>query len=172
MDDNVKKRFVDFYKTQSDAIFRFCLVRTGDREVAIDLSQEAFLKYWNVSKNEEIENGRALIFRIARNLVIDWYRKNKPTSLDQMMGEGGELEFVDIPDGDWENENDQIEGRFALSVLKNLPHQYREIIGLRFVEGMKPQEIAEVLSLTANSVSVRLNRALDALRKELKIVNK
>src|SRR3989344_2939243 len=88
---NMTNQFLAIYNTESDAIFRYCLLRTSSREVSLDLSQEAFMRFWKVmSQNKKIANHRAFLFTITRNLIIDWYRKKKTLSiesLDQGFGE-------------------------------------------------------------------------------------
>src|SRR5690606_23115332 len=73
----------------SDAIFRFCLVKTSSRELAEDLVQETFMRYWqSLSSGKEMRNTRSLLYTIANHLVIDWYRKKRSLSLDAL-GEDG-----------------------------------------------------------------------------------
>ena len=57
------------------------------------------------------------------------------------------------------------EGRYLLDKLADLPTDYKEVVYLRFVEDLKPQEIAEVLGESANAISVRINRGLEKLRE-------
>lgn len=159
-----QKRFSDIYSKESDALFRFCLLRVSDRERALDITQEAFTRLWSsLASGKEIENPRALVFVTARNLIIDWYRKTKPISLEGLSSDD-ERPF-DIPDErqarDMEISSD---ARRALELISALESQYQEVIYLRFVSDMEPREIAEVLGLNANTVSVRLTRGLDALR--------
>ena len=96
--DDDKKRFSDIYNQESDALFRFCMLRVSDREKALDITQEAFTRLWSsISSGKSIENPRALVFVIARNLIIDWYRRTKSISLESLTQEDGEKEF-DAPD--------------------------------------------------------------------------
>ena len=164
--DDDKKRFTDIYNRESDSLFRFCLLRVSDREKALDLTQEAFNRLWSsMVIGKTIENPRALLYRVARNLIIDWYRKTKSLSLESLLGEGEDREF-DPPD---ERATLEIEinadSRRALSVLDKLELGYREVIYLRYVEDLSPKDIAEVLGLNANTVSIRITRGLAALRK-------
>ena len=43
-----EKQFMGLYSAQSDAVFRFCFIRTRERETALDITQESFLKFWKV----------------------------------------------------------------------------------------------------------------------------
>ena len=157
--------FQTIYEKESDAIFRFCLVRVSDREEALDITQETFLRLWkNLLDGQTILNSRAFLFTIARRLIIDWYRKKKSSSLDNLIeGESG----YDIADEKTvEDLNFSLsEGRYLLSKINELDLSYRDPVYLRFVEGLSPLEIGEVLGISANATSVRINRGLAELRK-------
>ena len=77
MNKAVEKQFIDCYEKEVDSVFRFFIMRTSQREIALDLVQETFLKYWQAMQKGGIGNERAYIFSIARNLLIDYWRKNK-----------------------------------------------------------------------------------------------
>lgn len=161
----LEKRFSDIYNKESDALFRFCLIRVSDRDRALDITQEAFTRLWRTFTSEKVvENPRAFVFVTARNLIIDWYRKTKPLSLEGLSTE--EDRPFDIPD---EKQMREIEvssdARRALEFVEKLEPQYREVIFLRFVSDLEPRDIAEVLGLNANTVSVRLSRGMEALRQ-------
>ena len=160
---DLKKFFLTVYDEHADAIYRFCLVRTSDTEVAHDVTQDTFMRFWDtLVKKGEVEYPRALIYQIARNAIIDWYRKHKAESLDELQDQGLELE-----DGVVGKVEIQVEHAHVLSVLKDISEAHREIITLRFVEGLPPREIAEILGETTNSVSVRINRAIKELQAKL-----
>lgn len=155
--------FKEIYDEYSDAIFRFCLVKVSNREQALDITQETFLRVWKEIQNkEEINNPRAFVFTLARNLIIDWYRKKKSLSLDSMLE--GETSY-DVKDEKNINSETSAEGRFLLNKIDMLHETYREPVYLRFVEDMSPGEIGEILGINANAASVRITRGLEELRK-------
>jgi len=57
----------------------------------------------------------------------------------------------------------------VIAVFKNLNPQDAEIMILRFVDGLRPQEIAEELGVSSNSISIRITRLILKLREEFKI---
>ena len=59
---------------------------------------------------------------------------------------------------------ERFEGAEALQKLQELPDQYREVLTMRYVEGLAPKEIAEYLEESENAVSVRIHRGLHKLR--------
>lgn len=160
------RRFQEIYDAESDAIFRFCLLRTSDHDLALDLTQDTFMRFWDaLCKEKEINNCRAFLFAVARNLVIDWYRKKKSTSLDEMLGDdqngGGLLLAVDS------GVEIEAEAKYLVRQINALDSTYRDVVYLRCVEGMKPKEIAKIVGESPNVVSVRINRGLNHLRKLL-----
>lgn len=166
----MKKRFVSLYTKEADAVFRYCLIRTSSRETALDVSQEAFMRFWDaLVQNKSITNDRAFLFTIARNLIIDWYRKKKSVSLEAL-GESGDGEDRDVldtlvlEDNGLENNEFNAEGRYVIEKIKELDPQYQQMLYLRFVEDMKPKEIAEIVGESVNVVSVRITRAIEKLR--------
>jgi len=161
-----KKRFTEVYNKESDALFRFCLFRVSDKERAMDLTQEAFTKLWvAMCEGKAMENPRAFLYAVTRNMIIDWYRRIKAVSLESMYNEEEERGF-DKAD---EHATRQIEissdATRVLEVLNKLDGQYKEIMYLRFVEDLPPKEIAIMLGMNANSVSIRITRGIESMRK-------
>lgn len=152
---------MEAYDALSDAIFKHCYFRVYDREKAKDLTQECFLRAWEcLAEGQEIENLKAFIFRIARNLVIDHSRKAKPVSLDDLLDVGfavpSALGSESILRG--------ADANLLMEHLHRLEEPYREALMLRYIEGLGPQEIAEVCGEKENAISVRINRGLKKLR--------
>ncbi len=167
---DIDHKFEEIYKKQSNAVFSFCLMRVSNREQASDLTQETFLRFWQTlstkkaDKKYKIKNNKAFIFTIAHRLVIDWYRKKKPVSLDGLLHQG-EAKYDLVDDTIIGHTEIGAEGRYLLSYVSRLARSCQYPIYLRFVEGLSPKEIAQVLGITANSASVRINRGLSELRK-------
>lgn len=161
---SLQKNFFDFYEHEADALFRFIFFRVSDRELAKDLMQECFSKLWEeLSLGKAIENQRALLYRIATNKVIDWYRKHKEYSLDEMMESGfdSSQETSLSPEG-------SLDAHLAIEALSALPEQYRSVLWLRFVEDWTVKDIARSLGESENVVSVRIHRALTRWRTVLR----
>ncbi|HAQ02511.1 hypothetical protein A2467_01280 [Candidatus Nomurabacteria bacterium RIFOXYC2_FULL_36_8] len=164
---NTKSTFEAIYKSESDAIFRFCLLRVSSREQALDITQETFLRLWqSLLSDKEILNNKAFLFTVARRLIIDWYRKKKSLSLDSMMSEREDSTY-DIVDEKTVDDKLTIgiEGRYLLEKINDLEPSYRDPLYLRFIEDLSPGEIGKILNISANAVSVRINRGIIELRK-------
>lgn len=167
--DNTSK-FEKIYSSESDMIFRFCLIRVSNREQALDITQETFLRLWqSLSLGKDILNERAFLFTVSQRLIIDWYRKKKSISLDGIMhkeGEDGDELGYDIVDEKTRGGIEfRAEGRYLLNKINELTETYRHPVYLHFVEGLSPKEIGDILEISANAVSVRVNRGVVELRK-------
>jgi RNA polymerase sigma-70 factor, ECF subfamily len=168
---DLKDKFESIYKLESDGIFRFSLLRVSDREQALDITQETFLRLWqSLQKGEEIISPRAMLFTIAHRLIIDWYRKKKSLSLDKIFSvwhENEEGYSYDILDEKTTEDKiyQGVEGRFLIDKINELPYSYRHTVYLRLVEDMSPPEIADILGISVNASSVRINRGIRELKK-------
>lgn len=158
---NVEKWFNECYDAYADSIFRFCLVKVSNRELALDLSQEAFTRLWDMLRaGKEVEQPRALLFTIARNAITDYYRKKKEDSLDAMSETGFEPE---------EAATAEVHAEYteALSTINELEEPFREAVYLRYVEELPPREIARITKNPVNVVSIRITRGMKQLREVL-----
>ena len=161
-----KELLTELYDTHADAIFRFCYFKTGNRETAKDLTQDVFIKVYNhiIKTKEEIQNHKSFIYTIAKNTIIDFWRKSKSISENQ------------LPEGFFESiaEEDKTETildySIFLSLLNKLSESDREVILLRYVEDMSSKDMAKLLDERENTVLVRISRARERLRDLLKTI--
>lgn len=163
-----EQEFTAAFEAYSDELFRHCSMRLSDRERALELTQEAFLRTWDyIQKGEEVRELRPFLYRTLRHLIIDEYRKKKSVSLEKM-AEAGDMPVEDfLPSDDTntlEAAVERMEGKRALEVLQKLPDPYREALTLRYVNGLSPKEIAEIVDESENAVSVRIHRGLKKLK--------
>ena len=167
--DKIEKVFMESYEEFSDAIFRYTLFQTSNRQTAIDISQDTFIKTWQyLQKGQEIENIRAFLYRVAKNLIIDHRRKKKSYSLDEMTEYGVDFRT----DEDLvEDQQKEFEKQKVLKTIDNVDEKYREILILRYVEEMSIKEIGEVMDKSQNHVSVMIHRGIEKLKKLLKDYN-
>ena len=157
---DLEAAFLQAYDSFADAIFRHCCFRVYDRERARDLTQECFLRAWEyVASGKRVGNLRAFLYRVATNLIIDESRRKRPGSLDDLLEQGVE------PAPQAATAPTAAEASRALAALDGLGPKFREILKLRYLDGLGPKEIAASLGTSENVVSVRLHRGLAQLRK-------
>lgn len=163
MSQELRAKLKQAYDEHSDAIFRYCLFKVSDREKAIDLTQDVYIKVWQyLLAGNEVENMKALLYKVARNLIIDEYRKKKFDSLDVMSEAGFEpvdhaqLDTISI-----------VEAGLLVDRIKELPESYSEVVFMRYVDDLSVKEIAEALGEHENNVSVRIHRGLHKLKASI-----
>lgn len=159
------RAFTQAFDSYADELFRHAFFHISDRERAVDLVQDTYLRGYTYAKDVDIENLRAFLYRTLRNLIIDEYRRKKAVSLDAILEEETGDEHVPRQDTDeLVAAMDRLDGARALAKMKELPPPYAEVLMMRYVDELTPSEIADRLSLTPNLVSVRIHRALKALK--------
>lgn len=164
---NHEARFLKAFEEYSDALFRHATIRISDRERAIDLVHDTFTKVWTYARNgHDIENYRPFLYKVLNNLIIDEYRKQKEASLDALLERDGvdEGSFAELHESSVEALAATIDGKQALDLIASLPDVYREVLILRFVDGLGPREISTLIEESENVVSVRIHRGLKQLR--------
>ncbi len=164
--EDTQNSFLEAYNTHSNALFRFCYFRLNDQELAIDVMQESFTKAWVVASRNclPITNIKALLYKIAGNLVIDEYRRRgrrEPTSsLDHLRDEGFDPSFNDT-----NAQADIIDGTDAMKLISKIREPYGEAVFMRYVQDLSLEEISVITGETQNTISVRVHRGIQILRK-------
>ncbi|OGD23807.1 hypothetical protein A2Z10_01600 [Candidatus Azambacteria bacterium RBG_16_47_10] len=151
------------YDEYSDAMYRFMLFKVSDRDLAWDLTQDCFMKTWHyfATKEHEVENKKAFLYTIARNLVIDhWRQKEKRATID-----------IDLVAHTIEDGNDlyattvlQDEIRSLMGLLNKLPEHDKEILVMRYAEELSFDEIAKTTGKSNVAARVHAHRALKKLK--------
>jgi len=154
-----EKQFIEAYDKYLDAIFRYCYFKTNNRELSKDLAQDTFMRAWSYLRmGNDVENIRALLYKIAGNTVVDWYRKRKHLSLDSLMETG-------FDPADVESAADKYsEMPIVLNKLDKLSEGDQQLIKWHYVQGLTPEEMSKNLKQNKNIVSVRTHRAVMRLK--------
>lgn len=167
---NPEDRFLRAFDEYADALFRHAVYRLSDRERAVELVHDTYTKVWGYLRSgHEIDSYKSFLYKVMNNLIIDEYRRQKEVSLDAILAEEGvdEGSFSELHGGGIEEMTFSMDAKQALELLGELPVVYREIITLRFIDGLGPKEISELIEESENVVSVRIYRALRLLRERI-----
>lgn len=164
-DTSAFEKIYDFYVPK---IFRFVFLKIGDKELAEDLTSETFIRFWKYIQSSEVRNESAepVLYKIARNLIIDFYRKKEivTESLDDAV-----IEFVSDKSMDFlEKMINREEVEEMMESLKQIRDEYQEIIILRFVEDLTIEEISKITGKSQGSVRVLSHRAIKALENVMR----
>lgn len=166
--DNSKNHelLMSAYDEYSDMLYRHAFYRVSGHEEALDLVQDTFVKTWEyMGQGNDLDNIKAFLYSVLNNKIIDYYRKKKSSSLDELHEAG----FNPQSDGGHEAIVESAEIKQIVGLLDKLQDNYRDVIIMRYVDGLSPQEIAKVTGEKENTVSVRLNRAVNKMKEILEL---
>jgi len=164
---NHEESFLKAFDEYADALFRHASIRISDHERAIELVHDTFTKAWGYVRNgNTVEVYRPFLYKVLGNLIIDEYRRRKTESLDSLLENEGmdSGKFKDLQEGSLEESLVALDAQRVVEAIQALPILYRETLTLRFVDGLGPKEIADLIEETENVVSVRINRGVKLLR--------
>jgi RNA polymerase sigma-70 factor, ECF subfamily len=156
--------FATFYQNTHLQLFRYVYALHGGPPAEVeDLTAEAFLRAWKARQSFSGSDraAQSWLFKIARNLVIDVFRRGQSDAPIQQM------ETIDLPSPDSGPEQTVIAGEEAenlLAALQTLSLDQKEMIVLRYGMGWKVKEIADHLDMLENTVSVNLRRSLEKIK--------
>ena len=167
--DAKRTDFELLYERHSREVWALAYARWMNADTALDITQETFLRLWKQwESGETILNPRAWLLRVARNLAEDYaksaFRKNgthPPQTMNGVQAHGP------LPLEHLEREETFAQLR---EVLEQLPRADREILTLRYALDYETTTIADMLSINATAVHMRLSRARQRLAERLKAV--
>ena len=146
-------------------VYNYLLRITANREDALDLTQDAFLKaYQNLRKLDDPGRFAPWLYRIAHNEAYSMFRRRKPeTDVDEIAPEATETKITVGGSSVF-----PIELSLAVaSALDRLSTDQREAVVLKIYQGFKFEEMAEILSCPVSTIKSRLYTALELLKIEL-----
>ena len=149
----------EIMKLYGKELYHLCLLYLGNRELAEDAYQETMIKVWRELPHFRGESKLITwLRRIAVNTCKDtlrsgWFRFWKRSEPEEKL---------------YQLASPQDEHGEVRSAIGKLPGMYREVVILYYYEEMKLREIAEALELSVNTVSSRLQRGRELLKKMLK----
>ena len=157
------EQFEELVKKYQKDILNFHYRLVGNRMEAEDLAQETFIKaYRNMESLKEFVKARSWLYSIARNVTIDFFRRNKDRSipLDNVMLEN--YAVATAVDQREEVLNSEVSKELK-KVLENLNEQDKRIVKLLYYEGFSYKEIGELMQMNENTLKSRLFRARKVL---------
>ncbi|MDD3301852.1 MAG: sigma-70 family RNA polymerase sigma factor [Patescibacteria group bacterium] len=165
-----REAFIKAYDDFADDLYRFAYFKLGSEEEAKDLVSVIFLKTWNYIQTNSLKDSktlRALLYKIARNAIIDHYRDK---GLSSSISLEDAPQALEVPD-DSQNQEDLIDQKADLELIREklmlLKDEYREVIIWRFIEDLSMDEIANITGKKKGNIRVLLHRALTALKELL-----
>ena len=151
------------YDQHHAALFRYIWARVGEKQLAEDLTGDVFMRM--LAALPRYRPGdvpfRAWLYRIARNLLVDHYRKAQARPAEPLQDSHERLESGDDPGSAVEQ---KLSAERLQQVLALLDEAQREVLSLRFLAGLSLQETAAALKKSEAAVKALQHRGLGALR--------
>ena len=142
---------------QYDKIYRYCYFKLYDTQLAQDITQETFLRFYRQGLTLDNDKELPYLYTIAKNLCIDHFRKNPVESVEEMAEDA-----THDPTEGWIND------LTLRTTISKLPGDERELIFLRYVNEISIATICKITGLSRFAVYRRLSKSLKWLKEELK----
>jgi len=153
--------FAKIYDGYIDKVYKFVFYKVSTPELAEDLTSQVFTKVLEyMLGGREIESVQALIYKTARNQVIDHYRKGKQEVPIEFAGMEASSSF----EGEVEDKEaiEEVE-----SALRKLKGQTKDAMLLRYIDDYSIKEVAKILGKSEGAVRVMIHRAKKDLKDKL-----
>lgn len=159
--------FSDEVKPYESELRGYLYHRLGELSEVEDIVQESYKRIIEVRKNENIEAPKRLLFTIAKNLMMDFFRR-KSVSQTSFVGEMDDFFVFDEEPSPCDQISQNEEIAALREAIETLPPKCRTILLLRRMENLSYREIATRLKISERTVETQLSRALKKCHKELK----
>lgn len=152
--------FSKIFREYSQTLFNFLYYKSGNQNLAQDLTQEAFMKLWQNCQSVLLASAKGYVFKTANNLMINEFKHQKV-----------KLKFQGIKQKQETNETPSflLEEKELKEQLENaiatLPEKQRVVFLMSRIDKKTYKEIAAILDISRQAVEKRMYNALDKLRK-------
>ena len=161
--------FHELYDTYLERIWTLVVYSIGNSLHAQDVLQTVFLKVFQGLRGFRFQSSLfTWIYRIAHNECLNYHRRRSAphVPLETILGSKDEIDTEQI----WNNHQSHLEHEVILQqAVMQLPFKMREVVILKYVEGLSYKEMSKVLGCAAGTVASRLNRALAELEERLRL---
>ena len=166
--DGDARAFELIYDRHGGAAFSLAYRMVGNRAIAEDIAQEAFLSMWRSRVRYERERGsvRAWVLGIVHHRTIDALRRNLVHDRRRASAEGLE-ERQEAPERTDVEVARRDEARTVREAMQTLPEEQHQVIQLAYFGGFTHTQIAEMLDMPVGTVKGRMRLGLDKMRRAL-----
>lgn len=167
--------FGELYDFYLPRIYGFIARRVEDRSVAEDLTSTTFERALGAIRRDDFVNASfgGFLYRVASNAVVDHARRARRTV--PLGVRASDLDEAGDRDAAEQLGDDSAARAFAAAIdrdalrraMVRLPATHRQVILLRYYDGLEPHELAAALGCSRQTLAVKVHRALRALRAQL-----
>ena len=158
-------------REQKNRIFGYALYFLRHREDAEDVTQEVFIRLWQNWNNIDPKRMIAWMMRVAHNLCVDQVRKRRNHTLRQEAaqnlntGESGSAADIES-DPELSIELNELQ-RTLMTAMGSLPERTKSMLLLHYFQGLKYEEIGQILDTNVTAVKVAVHRGRKTLKQVL-----
>lgn len=154
----------ELYDRYAPRIYAYIYRRVGDAHLAEDLTGDVFVRVIQAVQAERLwhTSFQAWLYRIAHNLVVDYYRRRPPVTELEL-----DEQLVTAEDDPASAVAERLSQRSLRAAVSRLTSDQQQVLALRFGEGMKAREAADVMNKSTGAIEALQHRALATLRRVL-----
>lgn len=156
------KVFEEVYNTHAESLHNFMYYKCGDRDLAEDFVQEAFVKLWKNCAKVLFEKAKSFLFTVSNNLFLNNIAHKKVVLKHQKLG--AKHHTNETPEFLMEEQEFLKKLEKAIA---DLPEKQRVVFLLNRIDKKKYKEIAEILEISVKAVEKRMSSALKVLREKI-----
>lgn len=155
-----REAFGELYRLYLTPVYRYVLLRVGHRQLAEDLTHTVFLKVYEAlgRYREQGKSPLAYFFTVARNTVLDHWKKKKELPLDET------IELASLSPGPAELADQALAQTEIGKLVAELTPEQQDVITLRYLSGLTTRETAKLLGKSEAAIRQLQCRALKAMR--------
>lgn len=157
-----KTEFKTLYDTYFEPVRRYLYYRSGDAELATDLTQEAFLRVWEKDFEFNLQANKSLVYKIAIDKLISHFRRQKVSAAYL---QDFRFQFKEGEE-DTSLEFKELKALYEAS-LQSLSEKQRDVFLMSRLDALSYTDIAERLNISVKAVEKRISGALSTLRKTM-----
>ena len=161
-----EQAFKQLFETEYRPLLAYLTTLTRDHAQAQDLTQQAFLKFWEKRKTLNVnQTPKQYLFSIGHNLFIDYYRRSNTRMeiIANLKHRALQEQFEETPSDHLQTRIDKLH-----TIIEQLPPRCKEVLKLNKFEGLKYQEIADYLHISKKTVENQMGLAFQKIREHFK----
>jgi RNA polymerase sigma-70 factor (ECF subfamily) len=161
-----KNAFGELYDLYAPQLFRFIRLKVKSETLAEDLSSESFLRIWEYLQEQEKEveeSFQALLYKTARNLIIDYYKKK---SSQEILMDDDFHEFLSQAPAKDEIHSKEIADQIHKAIMQ-IKAEYQDVLIWYYLDELSVSEIAKTMKKSPGAIRVLIHRGLVSLKKHL-----
>ena len=169
-----EEKFDNIYRLYSKDVYKVCLYYSKNEDLAQDLMQQTFLKFYDHFEKLNPNCMQAYLIRSAKNLFLNYQRDTKREILaEEISAEGNPVELASesLEEDYFQQRKESLESELSGRILKELRKEnedYYQILVMLYLQNKSHEEISEKLGLTKEVLYSRIYRAKKWVRKHYK----